>query len=122
MLQYAARFERIPTTFFSRLRLQRQRDLVCRYRAFADNHPRVWTAAEVDDGRRGGPRRRSAVDDERDLIAELLQYGFGVGAFGSAAEVGGSCGDRQAELLYNCAADGRFRDAQRNVAGVRSDA
>ena len=92
-----------------------------RYRAFADNHPRVWAAAQVDDGRGGGSRRWAAVDDEWDLVAELLQHGLGVSAFRCAAEVGGSCGDGQAEASDDCAGDGGFGDAESEVASVSRD-
>jgi len=91
-------------------------------RAFAKDHPGVGSAAEVDDGGCDVARGGAAVDDEGDFFAELLAHLGRIGAFGLAAKVGRSGGYGQAELGNDCTADGCFRDAQGDVAGVGRDA
>ena len=90
--------------------------------AFAEDHPGVAAAAEVDDGGCHGARGGAAIDDERNLVAKLVADASGVGAFGQAVEVGRGGGDGQAELLDDGAADGAFGHAQGDVAGVGGDA
>ena len=90
--------------------------------AFAEDHPRVGAAGEVDDGGGDGARGGAAIDDEWDLVAELLAHAVSVGALGQAAEVGGGRGDGKAELADDGATDGGFRDAKCDVAGVGGDA
>jgi hypothetical protein len=102
--------------------LQRERDLVRGDGAFAEDHPGVGAAAEVDDGGGDGAGRGAAIDDERDLVAELITDAGSVGAFGKTVQIGGGCGDRKAEFLDDGAADLAFRHAQGDVAGVRGDA
>ena len=46
----------------------------------------------------------------------------GVGTLGHSAEVGGGCGDGQAEEVDDSAGDGGLGDAQGDVAGVGGDA
>ena len=62
--------------------LQRQRDLVGGNGPFAENHPRVASAGEIDDGGRHRAGGRPAIDDQRNLVAELLAHAVGVGTFG----------------------------------------
>ena len=56
--------------------------------SFAKDHPGVAATGEIDDGGRGGAGGGAAVDDERDLVAELFADTAGVGALGMAVEVG----------------------------------
>ena len=102
--------------------LEGERDFVGWDCAFADNHPGVGAAAEVDDGGGGRAGSWAAVYDERDFVAELLQDGLRVGAFCGTAEVGGGGRDREAELRDNRATDGGFGDSERYVAGVGGNA
>ena len=90
--------------------------------AFAENHPGVTAAGEVDDGGGGGAGGGAAVDDEGKFVAELFADAEGGGALGLAGEVGRGGGDGQAEPGYDGAGDGGFRDAQGQVAGVGGDA
>ena len=90
--------------------------------AFAEDHPRVVAAAEVDDRCGDGTSCGAAIDDEGDRVAKLLENAAGVGAFGQAAEVGrGGC-DGQAKFFDHGAANGGLRHAQGYVAGVGGDA
>src|SRR6202000_2981083 len=89
---------------------------------FAQDHPGVGAAGEVDDGGGYGARGGAAVDDEWDLVAELLAHAGGACALGQAAEVGGGGGDGEAELADDGAADGGFGHAEGDVAGVGGDA
>ena len=59
-------------------------DLVGGDGAFAEDHPGVAAAGEIDDGGGGGAGGGAAVDDERDLVAELVADAVGVGALGEA--------------------------------------
>ena len=65
--------------------LEGEGDLVGRNGAFAEDHPGVAAAGEIDDGRGHGARGRAAVDDEGNLVAELLTDSGGVGALGMAS-------------------------------------
>src|ERR1700730_6565856 len=102
--------------------LECEGDLVSRDCAFAENHPGVAAAGEIDDGGGGGAGGGAAVDDEGKLVAELLADAQGSGALRQAGEVSRSCGDRQAEAGYDGAGEGGLRDAQGEVAGVGGDA
>ena len=90
--------------------------------AFAEDHPGVVAAAEIDDRCGDGAGCGAAVDDEGDRVAELLEDAAGVGAFGQAAEIGGGGCDGQAEFFDDGAADGGLRHSQGDVAGVGGDA
>jgi hypothetical protein len=89
--------------------------------AFAEDHPGFAAAGEVDDGGGDGAGGDAAVDDEGNLVAELLVDVFGAGAFGHAAQIGGGGGDGDSEGGDDGAGDGRFGDAQGDVAGVGGD-
>lgn len=95
---------------------------MCGDGAFAEDHPGVHAAGQVDDG--GGDRAGggAAIDDEGDLVTELGLDAAGPGAFGEAAEVGAGGGDGEAEFFDDGAADGGFGDAEGDVAGVGGDA
>ena len=54
--------------------------------AFAEDHPGVCAAGEVDDGGGDGAGGGAAIDDEGDLVAELVGDVLGAGALGHAAE------------------------------------
>ena len=101
--------------------LEREGYFVGRDGAFAEDHPGVAAAGEIDDGGGGAAGGGAAVDDEGNLVAELLADAFGVGAFGQAEEVGGGCGDGKAEAGDDGAGDGCFRHAEGEVAGVGGD-
>ena len=79
--------------------------------AFAEDHPGVVAAAEVDDRCGDGTSCGAAVDDEGNRIAELLKNAASVGTFGQAMEVGGGGRDGQAEFFDDGAADGGLRHA-----------
>jgi hypothetical protein len=102
--------------------LEGECDLVGGDGAFAENHPGVASAGEVDDGGGGGAGGGAAVDDEGQLVAELLADAGGRGALGQAEQVGRGCGDGQAEAGDDGAWDGGFGHAQGEVAGVGGDA
>ncbi len=102
--------------------LEGERDLVGGDGSFAEDHPGVAAAGEVDDGGGGGAGGGAAVHNKRDLIPELIEDAHGVRALGIAGEVGRSCGDRQAKASYDGAADGCFGNTEGEVAGVRGDA
>ena len=51
------------------LMLERERDLMCGDCAFAEDHPGVAAAGEIDDGGGGGAGGGAAVDDEGELVA-----------------------------------------------------
>ena len=102
--------------------LEGERDFVGGDGAFAEDHPGVAAAGEVDDGGGDGAGGGAAVHDERELVAELVTDAVGGGALGQAGEVGGGCGDGQAQLGGHGAADVGFRHADGDVAGVSSDA
>src|ERR1039457_307514 len=90
--------------------------------AFAEDHPGVAAAGEVDDGGGEGAGGGASVNDEGDLVGELGADEVGVGTLRHAAQVGGGGGDGQAEAVDDGARDGGFRDAQGDVAGVGGDA
>ena len=71
------------------LMLEGQGDLVGWDCAFAEDHPGVAAAGEVDDGGGGGAGGGAAVDDERELVAELLVDASGGGALGRPARLAG---------------------------------
>ena len=98
--------------------LERQGDLVGRDCAFAENHPGVAAAGEVDDGGGGGAGGGAAVDDEGKLVAQLFADAEGRGALRQAGEVSRGRGDGQAEASYDGAGDGGFGDAEGKIAGV----
>src|SRR5579862_6203312 len=98
--------------------LQGQGDGVRGYGAFAQDLPLSVFAGKVDDGSRHAPSGRTTVDDELDVLADLVAHAAGIGAFGQAGQVGGSCGDGQAQGLDNSARDGGVWNAQGDVAGV----
>jgi hypothetical protein len=98
--------------------LERQGDLVGGDCAFAEDHPGVASAGEIDDRGGGGTDGGAAVDNERELVAELLADAGGGGALGQAEEVGRGRGDGQAEAGDDGAGDGGFGDAEGEVAGV----
>ena len=102
--------------------LQGEGDLVGGDGAFAEDHPGVSAAGEVDDGRRGGARGGAAIDDERDLVAQLLAHAERRGALGKAGEIGGGGGVGEAETSDHGAGDCGLGDAKGEVAGVRGDA
>jgi hypothetical protein len=102
--------------------LQGERDLVGGDGAFAEDHPGVPAAGEVDDGGGECACGGTAVYDERDLVAELCVDVVGKGAFREAAEVCGGGGDRQAESGDDGAGDGGSGDTECDVAGVGGDA
>jgi len=102
--------------------LEGEGDLVGGDGPFAEDHPGVSAAGEVDDGGGGGAECGATVDDEGNLVAKLLADAGGVGTLGHSAEVGGGCGDGQAEAGDDGAGDGVLRDAQGDVAGVGGDA
>jgi hypothetical protein len=102
--------------------LECEGDLVSWDCAFAEDHPGVAAAGEIDDGGGGGAGGGAAVDDEGKFVAELLADTQGSGALRQAGEVSRSCRDRQAETGYDGAGDGGLGDAQCEVAGVGGDA
>ena len=55
--------------------------------AFAEDHPGVAAAGEIDDGGGSGAGGGAAVDDEGHLVAELLADAAGVGALGVAGRL-----------------------------------
>jgi hypothetical protein len=102
--------------------LERERNLVSRDCAFAQDHPGVAAAGEIDDGGGGGAAGGTAVDDEGELVAELLADAGGGGAFGQTREVGrGGC-NGQAEAGDDGAGNGSFGDAEGQIARVGGDA
>jgi hypothetical protein len=102
--------------------LQGQGDLVRGNGAFAEDHPGVAAAGEIDDGGGGGSGCGTAVNDEGEFVAELLADAGGGDALGQAEEVGRGRGDGQAEAGDDGARNGGFGDAKGEVAGVRGDA
>jgi hypothetical protein len=75
------------------LALEGERYLVGGNGALTEDHPGVAAAGEVDDGGGGRAGGGTAVDDERDLVAELLPDAVGVGTLREAEEVRGGRGD-----------------------------
>ena len=102
--------------------LERQGDLVGGNGAFAEDHPGVAAAGEIDDGGGDGAGGGAAVDDKGELVAELVADAVGVGALGQAGEIGRGGGDGQAKRGDDGAGDGGFGDAESDVAGVGGDA
>jgi len=102
--------------------LQGEGDLVGGDGPLAEDHPGVSAAGEVDDGGGGGAESGATIDDEGNLVAKLLADAGGVGTLGHSAQVGGGCGDGQAEEVDDGACDGCLGDAQGDVAGVGGDA
>jgi len=102
--------------------LEGEGDLVGRDGSFADDHPGVAAAGEIDDGGGGVAGGGAAIDDEGDLAAELLADAIGGGAFGQTEEVGGGGGDGEAEAFDDGAGNGGLGHAEGKVAGVGGDA
>src|SRR5271154_2783561 len=98
--------------------LQGEGDLVRGNCAFAEDHPGVAAAGEIDDGGGCGAGGGTAVDDEGEFVAELFADAGGGDAFGQAGEVGGGRGDGQAKTSDDGARNGCFGDAKGEVAGV----
>jgi hypothetical protein len=90
--------------------------------SFAEDHPGVAAAGEIDDGGGGGAGGGTAVYDEGEFVAELLTDTVCGGALGMTEEVGGGCGDGQAEASDDGAGNGGFGNAEGEVAGVGGDA
>ena len=90
--------------------------------AFAEDHPGVAASGEVDEGGGDGAGGGAAIDDERDLVAELRLDVVRAGTFGEAAEIGRGGGDGQAEGGDYGSGDGCAGDAEGDVAGVGGDA
>lgn len=90
--------------------------------SFAEDHPGTAAAGEIDDGRGNGASGGSAVDDEIEAVAELVEDAFGGGALGLAVEVGGGGGDGVAEGGDDSPGNGGFGDAEGYVAGLGGDA
>src|ERR1039458_8838878 len=99
--------------------LEGEGDLVGGDGAFAEDHPGVASAGEVDDSGGSGAGGGATVDNQRDLVAELLGDAGGVGTFGHSVEVGGGGCNGQAEAVDDGACDGGLGDAQGDVAGDR---
>ena len=100
------------------LMLERQGDLVGGDCAFAEDHPGVAAAGEIDDGGGGGAGGGATVDDEGELVAELFADAEGRGALGVAGEVSRGGGDGEAQAGYDGAGDGGLGNAKGEVAGV----
>src|SRR5580698_771037 len=112
---------RIRRTYWS-LVLECEGDLVGRDGAFAEDHPGVAAAGEVDDGGGEGAGGGAAVDDKGKFVSELFADAEGGGALGAAGEIGGGGGNGQAELLDDGAGDGGLGNAKGEVAGIGGDA
>src|SRR5216683_2601736 len=91
-------------------------------RAFAENHPGMAAAGEIDDGGSGRAGGRTTIDDEGNLVAELVADAVGVGTLRIAGEVGRGRGDRESELSDDSAWDSSLGNADGDVAGVRCHA
>src|SRR5271168_494030 len=102
--------------------LEGESDLVGGDSAFAEDHPGVAAAGEIDDGGGGGAGGGASIDDEGKLVAELLADADGRGALGQAGEVGRGGGDGQAETADDGAGNGGLGDTEGEVAGVGGDA
>jgi hypothetical protein len=102
--------------------LEGESDLVGGDGAFAEDHPGVAAAGEVDDRGGDGAGGGAAIDDEGKFVAELLADTERGGALGVAVEIRGGRGDGEAELLDDGAGDGGFGDAEGEVSGVGGDA
>jgi len=102
----------------SHLPLKHHDDFVGGNGALAEYLPAAVAKGEVDDG--GGQRAASgsAVDDERDAIADLVADACGMRAFRRALEIGSGSGDGKSEAFDNGTSDGRVRNAESDVAGV----
>src|SRR5258708_4288534 len=96
--------------------------LVGRNRAFAEDHPGMAAAGEIDDGGSGRAGGRTTIDDEGNLVAELVADAVGVGTLRIAGEVGRGRGDRESELSDDSAWDSSLGNADGDVAGVRCHA
>src|ERR1017187_4013536 len=86
---------------FSALVLESEGDFVGGDGAFAEDHPGVAAAGEVDDGGGDGAGGRATVDDEGDLVAELLEHALAGRTLGHSAEIGGGRGDGKAQDGYD---------------------
>lgn len=106
----------------SSLTLHRQGDLMGGDCAFAQNHPRVLAAAQVDDGRCHGTGRGSAVHDQWNLVAELFAHAACPCALRQSPQIGARRCNRQAQLSHHRAADGGLRYTQCDVPRARRHA
>ena len=68
--------------------LESEGDLVSGDCAFAENHPGVAAAGEINDGGGGSAGGGAAVDNEGEFVAELLAHAERRGALGLTEEVG----------------------------------
>ena len=104
------------------LALQNHDYLVRGYGALAQDHPAARPQREIDDG--GGQRAPggTAVDDQRNAIADLVAHAGRVGALRRALQIGRRSRDRQPKTLHHRARNGRVRHADGHVAGVRRGA
>jgi len=69
--------------------LEGEGDLMGGDGAFAEDHPGVIAAAEIDDRSGNGAGCGAAIDDKGDRVAELLEDTARIGALGQATEIGG---------------------------------
>ena len=106
----------------SSLTLHRQCDLMGGDRAFAQNHPRVLTAAQVDDGSCHATGRGSAVNDQWNLVAELFAHAACPRALRQPTQIGARRCNRQAQLSHDRAADWGLRYTQCDVPRARRHA
>ena len=73
---------------------------------------------KIDDGGGQGIGRGTAIDNERNAVADLVADTGSVGTFAGVVKIGRGGGDGHAILLDDGARNGGVRDAQGDVAGV----
>jgi len=61
---------------------------------------------------------RSAIDNQRNAIADLVEDAARVGTLGGSLQVGRGRRDGQPEALHHGARNGRIRHAKGHVAGI----
>jgi len=61
--------------------------------AFAEDHPGVVAATEINDRSGNGAGCGAAVDDEGNRVSKLLENAASVGTLGQASEICGGCCD-----------------------------
>src|SRR5205807_1357839 len=96
-------------------------DLVRGDGALADDAPAVGLITEVDDGGGDAARRLTAVDDERDAVAELLLHTLRAGALAGTAEIGRGRGDGMSHGFAEGDRNRGGRNPQRDVPSVCGD-
>jgi hypothetical protein len=86
--------------------------------ALAQNLPAARAKRKINNRGRLGVPGGTAIDDQRDAVSDLIADAGGVGAFGSALQVGRSGSNGQTKALDDREGDSRARNTQRDVAGI----